>query len=71
MVKPNHKHISINKQCEILMIHKSGYYYTQKPINTNDDEIMRVIDELHIQDPTMGTRRIKAMLNNKGYKIGS
>jgi len=60
----------MNEQCNLLNLHRSGIYYTPKNESTLDLEIMTQIDKLHIQDPTLGTRRMKVMLHDIGYKIG-
>ena len=70
MIDPKHKTMSINKQCEVLKVHRSGLYYKPRPMNELDDELMHHIDELHTMDPTIGTRRMKKMLENRGFKVG-
>lgn len=70
MVNSKSEDISINKQCKTLGIHRSGLYYKPKEVNEEDDKIMHIIDELHLKDPTLGTRRMKVELQNRGFKIG-
>ena len=43
------KKISVNRQCQLLSIHRSGYYYkpaTEKPLNL---ELMLLIDKKHTE----------------------
>lgn len=70
MVDKSSKEMSINEQCKLMNLHRSGIYYTPKIESTLDLEIMTQIDKLHIKDPTLGTRRMKVMLQMMGYKIG-
>jgi len=70
MVDSTHSAISITRQCEMLQIHRSGFYYKPEGIDERDDKIMHAIDELHTKDPTLGTRRMKVMLQNRGFKVG-
>jgi putative transposase len=70
MIDPKEKELSMSKQCQVLQIHRSGLYYKPMPINALDDELMHHIDELHTMDPTIGTRRMKKMLENRGFKVG-
>jgi putative transposase len=70
MIDKESKELSIVKQCEALKIHRSGFYYEPEVLNDYDDRIMHAIDELHSKDPTLGTRRMKVMLQNRGFKIG-
>jgi len=70
MIDPKHKNLSISQQCEVLKVHRSGLYYKPRPMNELDDKLMNHIDELHTMDPTIGTRRMKKMLENRGFKVG-
>jgi putative transposase len=60
----------MNEQCKLLNLHRSGIYYQPKSESTLDLEMMTQIDKLHLKDPTLGTRRMKVMLQMMGYKIG-
>ena len=62
--------MSINRQCRLLGIYKSGLYYKVAPTNPEDLEIMKRIDFWHLQDPTLGTRRMVKYLAREGYYIG-
>lgn len=70
MVDKNSKDLSMNEQCNLLNLQRSGIYYKPKSESALNLEIMTQIDKLHIKDPTMGTRRMKVMLQMMGYKIG-
>jgi len=70
MVDKKSTELSINEQCQLLELHRSGVYYKPKNESEKDLDIMAEIDKLHIKDPTLGTRRMKVMLQTKGYKIG-
>jgi len=43
--------LSISRQCRLMSLHRSSYYY--EAVETKDDEfiLMRWIDELHIRRP--------------------
>ena len=62
--------VSISKQCDLLDINRSTYYYKSQQINDNDLEIMTQMDKLHLEDPTRGTRRMSDELQKLNYKIG-
>jgi len=57
--------ISISKQCRMLDLPRSFYYYQPVGLSLEDLEILNKIDELYTEDPTRGYRRLKAMLNKK------
>ena len=70
MVVKSDNSVSIQYQCNLLGIHRSGLYYKPIGTNANDLAIMLEIDKLHLIDPTLGTRRMKAMLAQKGHHVG-
>ena len=70
LIDPGYKELSIVRQCEVLGIHRSGFYFTPKPVCEEDLRIMRLMDELHLEDPCRGTRRLVDELLEKGVRIG-
>ena len=54
-----HEKLSLVKQCQILNIARSGLYYKPQPISEVDLMLMRLIDEIHLDKPFLGIRRIK------------
>lgn len=61
--------ISIHRQCELLGLSSSSYYY--KPCQAEEEELslMRQIDELYMQYPFYGSRRITEALRRSGLHI--
>jgi len=64
-----HPDISINKQCELLQVSKGALYYQPRPIDPYTLTLMNLIDEQHTKTPFYGSRKLKAWLNQQGYKI--
>ena len=62
--------ISIAHQCRLLNLSRSRLYYTPKGIPSDELEMMRLLDEFYIQDPTRGTRRMRNELRKHGFDIG-
>ena len=69
MVEPSNKQLSISRQCQILDLNRSTYYYRPKPIKPEDLELMRTIDELYLQNPSSGSRSIRRQLRRQGQKV--
>ncbi len=69
MIDMEHK-LPITKQCKILELSRSSIYYEPTPVSDKDRELMRLIDEIHLEEPYLGSRRIKSILKRKGYKVG-
>lgn len=63
-------HMSISKQCRLLGINRSTFYYQYGGIADKDIEIMFVMDKLHTEDPTRGTRRMVDELRKQNLTIG-
>jgi len=57
-------------QCKILNLSRSGIYYSPMLMSDKDRELMRLIDEIHLNYPYLGTRGIRNELRNKGRKVG-
>ena len=60
----------ISRQCSILDICRSSYYYRAVPTDQRDVELMRVIDEIHLKYPFYGSRKIWDELRDRGYPVG-
>jgi len=70
MVDKADKTFSINEQCSLLCIHRSGLYYKPRSASKQDLKIMRIMDEMYLEDPTRGTRKYCDDLAHKGIFIG-
>ena len=68
MVDPTHKLLSICRQCDILGVNRSSYYYKPKPIKPEELKLMRKIDELYTEQPSRGSRSIARQLRRQRIK---
>lgn len=66
LVDPSIKAPSIRRQCEILVVNRSSLYY--KPVGEIEDniELMRLMDSLFTDDPTLGVLGMQDELEEKG-----
>jgi len=62
--------LPLTTQCRILNLSRSGIYYVPMLVSDKDRELMRLIDEIHLNHPYLGTRGIRNELWNKGHKVG-
>ena len=69
MIAPNHP-LPISTQAKLLNISRGTVYYLPKPTSSKDLAIMRQLDGLHLQHPTMGSRMLRDQLNRQGFKVG-
>ena len=69
MIEPEHPCISIIRQCELLGVNRSGYYYSPEPESSLNIDLMHVIDEQFTATPFYGIRRMTACLRRCGYHV--
>lgn len=61
--------LSVTRQCQWLKLPRSTVYHRPRPAATNDLELMRKIDELHMAWPWMGSRSIRDQLVRAGFPV--
>lgn len=62
--------LSVTRQCEILDLNRTGVYYTPRPVCAADLTLMRRIDELHLEHPFYGARKLAKQLQREGFEVG-
>jgi putative transposase len=70
MIEPGHPELSIVRQCELVSINRSGFYYQpagETPLNL---ELMRLIDRQFLETPWYGSRQMARHLRREGYTVG-
>ena len=60
---------SIRRQCELLEISRTAYYYQPCPETQENLELMRRLDELHLEHPVYGSRRLAVLLQRQGCAV--
>ncbi|WP_172566984.1 IS3-like element ISVpa4 family transposase [Vibrio fluvialis] len=61
--------LPIKRQCELLNIARSTAYYQPIGLSAEEITLRRMIDEIHLQYPFMGSRRIRTELAKKGHSV--
>lgn len=64
-----HPHISLERQCELLDLSRSSWYYQPREPDTFSEGLMRLIDEQYTRTPVYGYRRMMAWLKTQGYAV--
>src|SRR6187551_267376 len=70
MIDPEHPELSIVRQCELVSISRSGFYYQpagETPLNL---ALMRLIDRQFLETPWYGSRQMARHLRREGYTVG-
>ena len=69
MVEPANPDLSIGKQCKLLSISRSSFYYTPKGETAMNLMLMRQIDEQFLETPFFGVRQMTWHLRNEGHLV--
>ncbi len=70
MIEADHPRLSIQRQCALVSISRSAFYYQpagEPPLNL---ELMRLIDETFLETPWYGSRQMARHLRRRGYGVG-
>lgn len=62
--------LTVKRQAQLLELSRSSVYYTPRPLSRRDLHLMRRIDELHLQLPYYGARKLADALQREGHEIG-
>src|SRR5690606_32644441 len=57
-IEPDHPHLSVRRQCELLDLPRSSYYYEVQRESQANLALMRRIDEVYTRWPFYGSRRL-------------
>lgn len=61
--------LPVSRQCRLLELSRSSVYYRPQGVPEGELELMRVIDEIHLQYPFYGTRRVRDELETRGRVV--
>jgi putative transposase len=70
MIDPDHKRLSIVRQCELVSISRASFY--RQPAGESEENLalMRLIDEAFLECPFYGARQMAWHLRRLGWCIG-
>jgi putative transposase len=69
LVEPDHLRLSIVRQCKLLKVHRSSYYYRPSGDPALNLKLMRLIDEQYLETPFYGARQMTRHLRRQGYGV--
>jgi putative transposase len=70
MIEPEHPALSVVRQCELVSISRSGFYYQPVGETELNLELMRLIDAQFLETPWYGSRQMARHLRLEGYQVG-
>lgn len=69
MVEPGNKKISIQRQCELLSLNRTSFYYQKQAEKEENARLMRLIDEQYTETPFYGYRKMTVYLQQLGISV--
>jgi putative transposase len=69
MVEKSNSPLTISEKCDLLELPRSSYYYKSCGETDKNIELMKLIDEIHTDHITWGSRKIRDFLRNEGHKV--
>ena len=62
--------LSVNRQCSLLGIARSSYYYQPRPTSADELDLLNRLDRVFTEHPVYGSRRLQVTLLRKGISVG-
>ena len=57
-------------QCALLGLSRSSVYYRPREVSASDLPLMPRLDEVHLEHPFLGSRKLTRLLKDEGHAIG-
>ncbi len=70
MVESGLRGLGVARQCELVNVSRSSFYFKGKGENPLNLKLMRLIDEQFLQTPFYGSRQMTRWLKRQGYCVG-
>ena len=70
LIERENKGISIRRQCELVGLTRSNWYYTPAEVSGETLRLMGRVDEIFTEYPFYGSRRIREALRREGIEVG-
>lgn len=69
LIEPGVAGVSIRRQCELLGLDRSSYYYQAAEETPENLDLMRRIDGLYVEWPFLGSRKMVVFLGRQGVVV--
>ena len=70
LIEPGHSQLSIVRQCNLLSISRSSFYYQPVSETAGNLALMRLIDAQFLETPWYGSRQMSRHLRRDGHEAG-
>jgi putative transposase len=69
MIEPEHKMLTVARQCDLLNLSRSSYYYVSGKDDRYNRLLMNLIDEQYTRMPFYGVAKMTAWLHRQGHFV--
>lgn len=69
LIEPNRHDLSIARQCTLIGLNRSSYYYQPAGESASNLAYMRQIDEQYLRTPFFGSRMMADWMKRQGYAV--
>jgi putative transposase len=70
MIETTHPQLSVTRQCGLLGLARSSYYYAPVVVSADELALRRAVDRAYTRWPFYGSRRLAWALQREGYAVG-
>ena len=64
------QNLSVQRQCKLLSLVRSGFYYSPKGESAENLKFMVIIDKQFLETPWYGSRQMARPMQRQGHKSG-
>jgi len=68
-IETDHQRLSIERQCELICLPRSSWYYEPQSESDENLRLMRLLDEQYTRTPFYGSRRMTVWLRKRGWNV--
>jgi len=68
-IEPADSELSVRRQCELLGLNRSTFYYDPVPETEENLALMRQLDEQYLKTPYYGSHRLRVWLAGRGHVV--
>ena len=63
--------LSVSRQCALLGVARSGFYYRPRPESAEELELLERLDRIFTDHPVYGSRRLGWRSCDKGFRLAA